>query len=275
MIKCLNILILGLGLVATASFAGTIIKIQNSNEIITVLTDGQKARMDMAGSEYVIVDYTTHQMKMVNPAKQEVMVVDADGLPKTGSAPGINTELRRIGSGGKVAGYDTNKFEYFADGDSCGVVYGSKQAFEAEGIKDLLNAMKIMIERQRAMLGGLAGMMNACILADMKMSDHVDTLGVPMRTEKRGKLDMEIKSIELNANVKASTFVIPAAYRTVSMNEQLNGMGKQGHALQQQQQPQMQHMMQQMQQMQQSGQLTPEMMEQMRRAQEMMKQYQR
>ena len=108
----------------------------------------------------------------------------------------------------------------------------------------------------------------------MKMSEHVAKIGVPMRTEKQGRVEMQIKSIQLNANVPASTFVIPASYKRISMQGQMNAMSdevKRAKQQMQQQQPQMQQMMQQMQQ---SGQLTPEMMEQMKRAQEMMKQYQ-
>lgn len=254
--------------------SGTIIKIQNNNELTTVLTDGQRAKMTMAGDEYVIVDYKSQQMNVVNPQKQEVMVMDTSVMPKTGNAPTVHTELKQKGAGSNVAGYGTQKFEYYANGKLCGVVYGSKKAYQVKGIKELFNAMKAMVERQQAVLGGFAGMMDACTLADMKMSDHVSSVGVPMRTEKKGRIEMEIRSIQLDANVPAATFSIPASYRKVSMQDQMNAMDEGAKNIRkqvQQHQPQMQQMMQQMQQ---SGQLTPEMMEQMRRAQEMMQQYQ-
>ena len=65
-----------------------------------------------------------------------------------------------------------------------GVIYGSKDAYHAKGIKDLLGAMKIMMEKQLAELGGLAGLVDDCVLADMKISDHVNSVGVPMRTKR-------------------------------------------------------------------------------------------
>ncbi len=95
------------------------------------------------------------------------------------------------------------------------------------------------------------------------VSEHVNTIGVPMRTEKNGRVDSEVKSIQLNVELAADTFVIPASYKTVTMEQQMREMKQ----AMQKHQPQMQQMMQQMQQ---SGRMSPEMMEQMRRMQDMM-----
>jgi len=126
--------------------------------------------------------------------------------------------------------------------------------------------------QQSAVLGGLAAMIDDCTLADMKLSDHVSTIGVPMRTEKNGRMDMQIKSIKTDVALPANTFVIPASYKTVTMQEQItaasNDMAKAQQQIQRNDYRNLQP------QMQQSGQLTPEMMQQMRRTQQMMNQYQ-
>ncbi|MFV2005342.1 MAG: hypothetical protein ACC650_09045 [Gammaproteobacteria bacterium] len=245
--------------------AGTILQIQNNNDMTTVLTDGKLARMNMPGADYVIVDYRKRTVKAVSPPKQTVMVLSADKMATGNHGPEVRTDIKELGAGIEVAGYPTQKYTYSANGKSCGVIYGSKDVYQKEGIKELFQAMKIMMEKQRAILGGLAGMVDDCTLADMKVSEHVKTIGVPMRTEKNGVVDSEIKSIRVGVDLPADTFVIPASYKTVTMEEQMRKAQQQV----QQYQPQIQQMMQQMQQ---TGQMTPEMMEQMRRAQKMMQQ---
>ena len=135
-----------------------------------------------------------------------------------------------------------------------------------------------MMEKQQAVLGGFAAMVDDCILADMKISDYVNRIGVPMRSERNGRVETEIKSIRYGVALPADTFVVPVPYKVLTMQDQMNAASKDIAKMRQQmprqsmqgQQPQMQEMMRQMQQ---SGQMTPEMMEQMRRRQEMMRQY--
>ena len=266
-------------LCSTVIQAGTVVEIQNQDELIRIMTDGQQARINISASEYVIVNYNNHSVRVVDPQKQQVMLLNS-ALNATGnSAPKLRTSINNLGFGQVIAGYKTQKYSYSANGKTCGVIYGSKQAYQAKGIKQLMSAMEMMMAQQTAVLGGLAAMIDDCTLADMKLSDHVSTIGVPMRTEKNGRIDTQIRSIKTDVALLANTFVIPASYKTVTMQEQINAASNDMAKAQQQvqrndyrnQQPQMQQMMRQMQQ---SGQLTPEMMQQMRRAQQMMNQYQ-
>jgi hypothetical protein len=240
--------------------AATVIEVQNSNDLTTVVTDGQFARMNMSASEYVIVDYKKNTVKVVNPQKQEVVLLGTGNTPTGNNSPQVHTAIRNLGAGISVAGYPTQKYSYSANGRACGVVYGSRDVYQKQGIKELFQAMKIMIDQQRAVLGGLAAMLDDCTLADMKISDHVKTVGVPMRTEKNGRLETEIKSIRYDVALPADTFVIPASYKTLTLQDQINAASKE--------------MAQHQSQMQRSGQMTPEMMQQMRRSQQMMRQYQ-
>ncbi|NOQ90456.1 MAG: hypothetical protein GQ549_05880 [Gammaproteobacteria bacterium] len=207
------------------------------------------------------------------------MLLDTNEMAAGKYGPEVRTAIKELGAGIEVAGYPTRKYSYTANGKSCGVIFGSKDVYQKGGIKELFQAMKIMMDKQRAVLGGLAGMVDDCILADMKVSDYVKQIGVPMRTERNGRIETEIKSIKYGVALPADTFVIPASYRVLTMQDQINAASKNMVRVQrhnsQNQQPQMQPQYQEaMRQMQQSGQLTPEMMEQMRRAQQMMQQYQ-
>lgn len=265
-------------LCSTVIQAGTVVEIQNQEELIRIMTDGQQARINISASEYVIVNYNNHSVRVVDPQKRQVMLLNTDVKATGNSAPKLRTSINNLGSGQVIAGYKTQKYSYSANGKTCGIIYGSKQAYQAKGIKQLMSAMETMMAQQTAVLGGLAAMIDDCTLADMKLSDHVSTLGVPMRTEKNGRIDTQIRSIKTDVALAANTFVIPASYKTVTMQEQITAASNNTATAQQRQrndyrnqQPQMQQMMRQMQQ---SGQLTPEMMQQMRRTQQMMNQYQ-
>lgn len=258
-------------LLSPALMAGTIIEIQSKNERSTVFTDSQQARMDIGGSEYIIVNYENNSIKVVSPQQQQVILLDANG-PATGNkTPQVRTAVNNLGTGRVVAGYDTQKFAYSANGKSCGVIYGSKSAYQAKGVKELLSAMKTLMQRQSEVLGGFASMIDDCTLADMNVSDHVSIIGVPMLTERNGRIETEIKSIKTDVALPENIFVVPASYKTASLLDQMMSAAQAMGRVQQQlqQNPQMQHRMPQ------SGQLPPEVLEQMRRAQQQMQQYPR
>ena len=274
-------ILIGVLINSSILMAGTIVEIKNKDAMTTILTDGKKARMNSGGDDYIIVNYLNNSVKVVDTKQRQVMSLDIEDLPKGGTPPKVNTVVKSIGSGPVVAGYKTQKFSYTVNGQPCGQIFGSKEVYQLDDIKDLFNAMGIIAERQQAIMGGFAGMIDDCSLGDMKIAEQVNTIGVPMRTIENGRVDMEIQGIKLDVNLPADTFVIPASYEKVTMKEEMKNIEKE-MAKMQQHKPQMQEMMRQhepqmqemMKQMQQSGQMTPEMMEQMRQAQEMMKQYQ-
>lgn len=255
--------------------AGTIVEIQNDGELSTVMTDGKQARINTSTSEYVIVNYKNNDVKFVNPQDKEVMLLTGGDVPPGNAKTAtVKTSIKKMGTGPIIAGYKTEKFSYFANDKDCGVLYGSKKAYQAKGISKLFDAMKAMMEKQRAIMGNYAHMMDVCTRADMNISDYISTTGVPMRTENDGRITSEIKSIKVGVSLPADVFEIPTGYDVVTLQDKMNEMSAGAAKAQkemQQYQPQMQEMLRQMQQ---SGQMTPEMMEQMRQAQEMMKQYQ-
>ncbi len=261
-------------LFALSVMAGTIVEILDEDELTTVMIEGKRARINVSAQEYVIINHKNNNVSFVSPHEKQVMILSAGDDSGSGNSPIINTSVNSLGSGPEIAGYNTQMFSYAANGKPCGTIFGSKDAYQAKGIKELFNAMKIMMEKQRAIMGGFVNMVDACILADMNVSEHVNTIGVPMRTERNGRIRSEIKSIKVDVNLPTDAFVIPATYKTVTMHDQMKGVSgdvAKAQKKMQQHEPQMQEMMKQMQQ---SGQMSPEMMEQMRQAQEMMKQYQ-
>lgn len=207
-------------LISSPIQAATVIEVKSGNELTIVATNGQLARMNMSANEYAIVDYRKQSVKIVNPQKQQVMVLATDNAAAGNNGPRVRTSVKNIGFGIDVAGYPTQKYTYSANRSSCGVIYGSREAYRQQGIKELFQAMKTMMDNQRAALGGLAAMVDDCTLADMSLSDHVTTIGVPMRYEKNGRVETEIKSIKHGVDLPVNTFVVPAAYKTVIMYDQ-------------------------------------------------------
>lgn len=265
MIKTIQIWVITL-FFSSSVMAGTVIEIQNNNERMSIMTDGQMARMNMSGADYIIVDFKDNNVRVVDPQKQQVMLLNVDEAAMGNSGPLVRTSVKRLSSGQMIAGYKTQKYSYTANGKSCGVIYGSSDAYQARDIKTLLAAMKTMLEKQRALLGGFAAFVDDCTLADMQVADHVNTIGMPMRTEKNGRVESEIKSINMNVDLPTNTFVIPANYRNVTMQDKMKVATKDVTNVQQQVQ-------QMARQMQQSGQMPPEVMERIRRAQEQMRPY--
>ncbi|MCK5394387.1 MAG: hypothetical protein KAJ32_00270 [Gammaproteobacteria bacterium] len=198
--------------------AGTIVEIQNKDELSSILTDGHLARLEMSGAEYAIVDYKKHSVKVVDPQKQQVMLLDLDDIAAGNDANAVRISINKLGTGKMVAGYKTQKFRYTANGKMCGVIYGSQTAYETQGMKELFAAVTVMMNKQYAALGGFARLVDACTLADMQVGNYVSTFGVPMRTEKNGRVESEIKSIKTGVEIPVETFVIPAAYKKVAMN---------------------------------------------------------
>ncbi len=220
MIKPIQFFVL-LCLFCSPVMAGTIVEIQNNNEISTVITNGQKARMDMSGSEYVIVDYSNHSAKMINPQQKQVLFLNINDMTAGNNSAKVQISINKLGNGQEIAGYKTQKFSYQANGRSCGIIYGSQDAYQTKGIKELLAALTTMMEQQRAALGGFARLVDVCTLADMQLIDHVNTIGVPMRTEKNGRVELEIKSIKADVTLADDIFVIPASYKILGAKQQM------------------------------------------------------
>ncbi len=203
---------------SSAAVAGTIVEIQNNDELTSIVTDGHLARLEMSGVEYAIVDYKNHSVKVVNPKKQQVTSLNMDAVTARNDTNAVSITINKLGTGQVVAGYKTQKFRYTANGKMCGVIYGSQTAYETPGMRELFAAVKVMMNKQYAALGGFARLVDACTLADMQVGNYVTTFGVPMRTEKNGRIESEIKSIRVGVELPVDTFVVPVSYERIAMN---------------------------------------------------------
>jgi len=258
---------------STAIYAATLIDVKDKDNGTTqIMTDGKKARMDTGkDGSYMVLDYDKQGVYAVLPEQQQI--IDLSGEVPTmgggGSAQKVHTELSPAGNGPTIVGYVTTKFTLKANGQHCGVLYGSREAMQAPGISQLFAAMKRMVDQQRAAMGGYASMVDVCTRASMDLALLADTVGLPMKMhDKNGSNVSEIIAINTSATLPANAFALPSSYKVVTLAEQLQ-QGQQGMKQLQQQMPQIDNMLKQMQQ---QGGLPPEAMEQLKRYQQMMQQ---
>ena len=215
MIKLIQIFF-GLFLGCLSVQAGTVVQIEKDNEITTLITDGSRVRMNTSPAEYVILDSRDNSLRLVDAEKQTVTLVDVNSLAAEGNPAKVRATIHPQGEGQVVAGYATRKYSYAVNGRQCGVLHASKNAYETDGIKQLLTAMDIMMDKQRAALGGFASLVDACTLADMQLADYVSIIGLPMRTDKQDGVDFEVRSIRTGIVLAEEVFAIPASFTMVS-----------------------------------------------------------
>ena len=254
--------------------ADTVIVLFSDNAKVQFLSDGKHARINTRGKdEYMLVDFKSSSIYAVDPTKKQILNV-SESLPGMGSgkAPAFNLNITPAGNGPVIAGYPTSKFRISAQGKDCGTIYGSQDALNGAGaIKDMFDTMKTMADNHRKSLGGFASAIPPCELARMELANHVNTIGAPLKTVgSDGRVETEVLSINHQANVEASNYVLPANYQRISIADKIEEATRTNQEMDriQQQMPDMQQMMRQMQE---TGQLPPEAIEQMKRYEEMMR----
>jgi hypothetical protein len=247
--------------------AGTFIEVKHDNTLSTILSEGDKTRMSSSSSDYLVIDNSSKTIKAVNDAQRKVVVIDMNSLSVSDVAP-VRVEFRNYGQGPRIAGFDTTRYEYMVDGRSCGFVYGSQSAMQADGIESMFRAMNTMIDSQRAMIGGFAALMDECKQADISLNEHVQRIGLPMRTERKGSIQSEVKTIRLNVPVPPESFIVPDNYVAVGALDEMKSVEKQRYDARRAPAEQMPpHMQDIMKQMRESGRYTPEQIERMQRMQ--------
>jgi len=229
-----------------------------------IYIDGDRARVEMPEDEgYMVMDVKNNSMKAVIPKQRTVMdmsdMLKSHGNTAAGSKH-VNSSSKLKGSGPKIAGYATQQYDIYANGQYCGSSYVSAQAFNDLDMKKFAHAMQAMDQQiQEKMSGmGLDQLTSACEQAEFQLSDKLQAMGFPLRfIDHNKKLLSEVTSISRNAKLPANAFAIPADYRVMNADKMMQDAVKQ--------MPNMQELMKNM---------PPEAMEMMRKNMEKMNQQQ-
>ncbi len=257
-------------LVSTSGLADLRLEIQDMGGRTTTLSsNGSKTRIENQGMPgYAIADAASRQLLMVDPRRGEVLSMTPGAGGVTVGGKSFSVSLVPRGGGRRVAGYDTRKYEFVADGETCGTVYASQKLFQIKPMRAMVDAMRGMRDFSQAMSSGVAGLLTACQRASLQLSDAVDSAGLPLLIlDAGGNRLSEVVSVDIDASVDAGAYEIPAGMKVVPMDQAMRQVSELIQNM-----PNMQQMMQQMQQG--GQQMTPEMSRQMEKMQEMLEQLQ-
>jgi len=234
------------------AIAVSLTEIQSNGHTARLYVDGNKGRMDGGDEGYMLVDSNTHKLYMV--AEKHGQALDLSSyLDKAPARAGAKTSFKPAGNGPSIAGYATKHYIYSVGGQPCGSLYTSKQALADSGAQVLVQAMERLAARSRA-INGDGG--KGCGRGRDNIAKVIASLGMPMRiSDNNGTVDSEVISINTQARLPASAFDLPAGIQVRD--------GAQIEAMANKYRPQIDSMMEQAEQ---SGQLSPQMMDKLRRA---------
>ena len=239
----------------------------------TISSNGLFAKMqDSQQPTYVIIDYQKSLFSMVDPQRQKAMQATANDFASMGSVATtpVKLDLKKAGNGPSIASYASQKFTLSVDGQHCSTIFGSQAVLKKKGMQPLLDAMTQLQQQSQRMLSGLRGAVDPCTQAGLQMAKYFKVTGAPLRIlDKNDQLESQITSINDNKNLPANTYDIPANFERINIKDQ---MGQSSQSMPQGLGDDMPDMNAIMQQLQESGELTPEMMEQMKKMKEMLKQ---
>ncbi len=258
-------------LLCSTSHADTVIEFKHDNNKSQFLTNGKMARINTRGNDgYMLVNFGDYTIYSITPETKQVINI-TNSLPSISGIepPRIHLSIKAEGAGPAIAGYNTKKYRLTANGEYCGSVFASRQALKGTSIESMFDTMKTLADNHRRSLGGFAAVIPVCQMARMDLAEKLAQIGAPMRTlDKEGRIESEITMILKNAAVEAHNYSLPSDYKMGSAGEQIKSAQSESPQMDRMQRdmPKMQHMMQEMQQ---SGRIPPEVLEQMRRYQQM------
>ena len=237
----------------------------------TVSSNGQKARIDVNGTPgFVIVDYTSGEIFMVDPGRNEVLRGNVSSSGEAEQNTGVSLEDK--GGGQKIAGYDTRKYHLMAGGHQCGTVYTSERLLEHAGVRSMLESMSNLKRATRGMMGSMSVMLSDCERASMQTSEVMQSAGAPMKVlDENGRLVYEVLSVDTAKALPVDYHDLPSGMKVVDMKEMVQRtMEQTRQALEQM--PEMNELMQQIQQS--GGQMDEDMQQQIKQMLEQLQQSQ-
>lgn len=192
-----------------------------SGAISTMHSNGDRVRInDRQAFDYVLLDGSVGRFYLVDEKRGETSRIAADeilGVPADG---GLSVSLKPRGSGGKIAGYRTGRFDLIANGLYCGTLNSSSELIQRRELKRMLEGMQ-SLHKLTAMQEAKLGDLTECRQASSQLADLVETGGFVLRyLNEEGKLVFEVLSIDFNASVAAGYYDLPPGMQVIDLGEQ-------------------------------------------------------
>lgn len=243
-------------LLPLSSFAASMIESRDGQgNISQIFIEGDKARIELPRENaYIVMDVRNRTMHVVLHNERTVMDM-SDLFQNSGSTGGgqsqgayVDTYTKTRGLGPRIAGYETEEYEIYANNNYCGSLFVSVVAMNEIGLRKFARAFQEMTDQVEKNITGMTGMqmnqyMDPCDQANEKLSDQLQDIGFPLKAiDARRRLETLVTRIERNTRLPSNAFVIPAAYQKTNPAKMMKD------AMQQmkQMQPHMQEMMRNM-----------------------------
>jgi len=211
-----------LALTATTGNAATRIDIKNPEGVATVYIDGARSRMDNGEQGYMILDSQANSMQLVMPAQRQVIDMSfALHVPQPGSES-VKLNFTKTGTGPRIAGYETSRYNFSADDQQCGSLLGSTAALKDAKLGEALEMMEKMAKRSAAMVSSFRAVA-PCERATTALSQYAAEVGLPMRVTIGKQVLSEIVRLEPDARLPPNTFTVPAGYQRQNPAQMMQG----------------------------------------------------
>ncbi len=221
--------------------AATLIESRDAyGQITRVYIDNNTARIEQPEQNtYMIMDVDKKSMKVV--LDEPRMVLDMSNLfaqkpiikPAVGSDQYVDSYIKSKGLGPVIAGYETEKYEYYANGQFCGNVYVSVQAMNEIGHTKFIHALEEMVEKVEVGMTGVASAqveqyLDPCEQTIKTTAKQLENLGFPMRSDNRDhKLQSVVTKLSRDIRLPANAFVVPKAYTLTRPETMLEDIAQQ------------------------------------------------
>jgi len=210
------------------SFAASMIESRDGRGAITrIYLDGNKARIEMPGNQgYSVMDIRKRTMYVVLHPQKAVMnmteYMQSAGSPPQSGGAYVDSFLQTKGLGPKIAGYETEEQEIYANNQYCGSVFVSVRAMNDLNLMPFAKALESMSQQIQQSITGMTGMqvnqmMDTCDQAEKNLLDQLVNIGFPLKSTNRNRqTDSVVTQLVRNTKLPANAFVIPKHYRVTT-----------------------------------------------------------
>jgi len=211
------------------SFAASMIESSDGRGTITrIYMKGDKARIEMPGNQgYSVMNIRKKTMYVVLHPQRAVMNMSeymqggSNNAQQSGGTY-VDSFLQTKGLGPRIAGYETEEQEIYANNQYCGSVFVSVQAMNDLNLRPFAKALESMGQQIQQSVTGITGMqmnqmLSTCDQAEKTLLDQLVNIGFPLKSiDKNRRTESVVTRLIRNTKLPAQAFVVPKQYRVVT-----------------------------------------------------------
>lgn len=227
----LPLCILAAALISTTAGAATVIESESGAARIKsrMTVENAKARMQSEPVNYILIEPSAGQYLYVVEEKRQVVNMNAvpPADPNRSVVMSLSPKVKLVhkGKGPKIAGYATQRYQLYANGELCVTTYLSRDAMTRGQLKEFHADFYKMQVKQKQDLRTAGVRYAPCDDAQETLSARYPELGLAMRTvDADGQLRQEVVSVKTGVLVSSGFFQQPQGYRQLTHDEFIREM---------------------------------------------------